>query len=256
MTTSFLSFKSFDAFSRDTDLVDNTEHYGSELKRQMAEQSILQFFNQIDFGEAAKPDFATFRKAMIGYLNLQQAHELNTRQILTIIDYNLPSNVERMWVLDLQQKKMLYNELVSHGRNNGNLYAANFSNLPNSNSSSLGFFLTAEIYSGKFGRAMRMDGMELGVNDLVRARGVVMHGADYVSKAIAESGRLGRSLGCPAVAWENKDAIIDTIKDKTVMFINGPDLQYEASSLLLNAAQAFDSLTDQNLWIPEGLTIL
>lgn len=256
LTTSFLSFKSFDSFSRDIDVIDNTEHYGSELKRQMAEHAVLQFFNQIDFRENAKPAFATFRKAMIGYLNLQQAQELNARQILTIIDYSLPSNQKRMWVLDLQEKKLLYHELVAHGRNNGNLYAANFSNQHNSNASSLGFFLTGEIYSGKFGEALRMDGMELGINDQVRARGVVMHGADYVSQAIADAGRLGRSLGCPALAWDNKDEIINTIKDKTVMFINGPDLQYEVSSLLLNATQAFDTLSDPNLWLPDGMAIL
>lgn len=243
IATSFLSFKSFDAFSRDTDIVDNTEHYGTELNRLMAEQTMLQMFNDIDFGEAAKPAYATFRKAMIGYLNLQQDQLLNpVKKILTIIDYSLPSTQERLWVIDMATKKLLFNELVAHGRNSGNLYADSFSNDANSNATSLGFFITGETYEGKFGRALRLDGQEQGINDNARRRGIVMHGADYVSKAIAESGRLGRSLGCPALAWDNKDKVIDAIMDKTVMYLHGADFQYEAKSLLLNAEQAFEAL--------------
>lgn len=244
ITTSFLSFKSFDVFSRDFDVVDNTEHFGTEMKRQMAEQTVLQFYNSIDFGTADKPDYATFRKAMIGFLNLQQQHSLNDSQVITIIDYSLPSTKERFWVIDLKAKKLLFHELVAHGRNSGNLYASSFSNELNSNSTSLGFYITGETYKGKFGRALRLDGQELGINNRARERGVVMHGADYVSKAIAEAGRLGRSLGCPALAWDNKDKIIDAIMDNTVMFINGPDLEYNVKSLLLNAEQAFEALAN------------
>ena len=234
-----------DVFSNDIDVLDNTEHYGGEMKRQMAEQTILRIYNTIDFGQAAKPDYVTFRKAMIGYLNLQQEQALGEKQVLTIIDFNLPSTQERLWVIDLETKKLLFHELVAHGRNSGNLFASSFSNQMNSNSSSLGFYVTAETYTGKFGRALRLDGQELGINNRARERGIVMHGADYVSKAIAEAGRLGRSLGCPALAWDNKDKVIDTIMDKTVMYINGNDLQYHSKSLLLNAEQAFDALAEQ-----------
>lgn len=255
ITTSFLSFKSMDAFSSDTDVVDNTEHYGTEMKRQMAEQSILKFYNRIDFGTATKPDYSTFRKALIGYLNLQQEHSLE-KQVITIIDYSMPSTQERMWVIDLKAKKLLFHELVAHGRNSGNLYASSFSNEMNSNSTSLGFYITGETYTGKFGRALRLDGQELGINNRARERGVVMHGADYVSKAIAEAGRLGRSLGCPALAWDNKDKIIDAIMEKTVMYINGPDFQYDTKSLLLNAEQAFEVLAEQGFRVARSLTTI
>jgi hypothetical protein len=247
LATSFLSFKSFDGFSGETDLVDNTEHYGSELMRQMAEQAILSYYNQIDFGVAEKPEYKTFRKAMLGFLNLQKEHVLSPQKVLTIIDYSLPSTTERMWVIDLKARKMLFNELVAHGRNNGNLYAAAFSNSPNSNSTSLGFSITAETYDGKFGRALRLDGVEQGINDRMRDRGIVMHGADYVSEAIiAQTGRLGRSLGCPAVAWDNKDAIIDAIKGGNVIYSHADDLEYSVKSLLLNAEQAFEVLANQS----------
>lgn len=231
-----------DEFSSDKDVVESTEHYGSELKRQIAEQTLLRLYNIIDFADAAKPDYMTFRKAMAGYLNLQQEGGLSDKKVITIIDYNLPSTEKRMWIIDLEAKKLLFNELVAHGRNSGNLFASNFSNNMNSNASSLGFFVTGETYTGKFGRALRLDGQELGVNNRARERGVVMHGANYVSQGIAESGRLGRSLGCPALAWENKDKIIDVIMERTVMFVNGNDLQYQTSSPLLNVAQAFEVL--------------
>ncbi|EMR01461.1 murein L,D-transpeptidase catalytic domain family protein [Cesiribacter andamanensis] len=247
LATSFLSFKSFDSFSRDTDIVDNTEHYGSELMRLMAEQAILSYYNQIDFGQSEKPEYKTFRKAMLGFLNLQKEHVLSPQKVLTIIDYSLPSTVERMWVIDLKAKKMLFHELVAHGRSNGNLYAASFSNQPNSNSTSLGFSITAETYEGKFGRALRLDGVEQGINDRMRERGIVLHGADYVSQAIAESaGRLGRSLGCPAVAWDNKDALIDAIMGGNVIYSHAEDMEYNVKSLLLNAEQAFEVLADQS----------
>ncbi|WP_224998290.1 murein L,D-transpeptidase catalytic domain family protein [Cesiribacter sp. SM1] len=245
ITTSFLSFKSMDVFSSDTDVLDNTEHFGSELKRQIAEQSILNYYNNIDFGDAAKPEYSTFRKAMIGYLNLQNQKKLGEKQVITIIDYSLPSTEKRLWVINLKAKKLLFHELVAHGRNSGNLYASNFSNRMNSNATSLGFYITGETYTGKFGRALRLDGQELGINNRARERGVVMHGADYVSEAIAAAGRLGRSLGCPALAWDNKDEIIDAIMNKTVMYINGSDFQYDAKSLLLNAEQAFETLASR-----------
>lgn len=248
LATSFFSFKSFDGHNQDRGVLDTTEHFGSELKKLLAEESILKFYNSLDFGEQSKPEYATFRKAMIGYMNLKDQQALS-KEIISIVDYNLPSNVERLWVIDLKAKTLLFHELVAHGRSNGNLWAGNFSNSPNSNASSLGFMITGETYTGKFGRALRLDGMEKGINDLVRERGVVMHGADYVSKAVAKAGRLGRSLGCPALAWDNKDKIIDTIMDGTVMFVNGPDLQYEISSLLLNAEQAFEVLASQDFEI-------
>lgn len=211
----------------------------------MAEQSVLSYYNQIDFGDAAKPAYNTFRKAVIGYLNLQQTEQLNSDKILTIIDYSMPSTEERLWVIDLKEKKLLFHELVAHGRNSGNLYASSFSNNANSNATSLGFYITGETYTGKFGRALRLDGLEQGFNDLARERGIVFHGADYVSEAIAKVGRLGRSLGCPAVAWENKDKIIDAIMDRNVMYVNGADLQYETKSLLLNPEQAFEVLANR-----------
>jgi hypothetical protein len=103
------------------------------------------------------------------------------KNILTLIDFSLSSNVKRLWIIDLNTKTVLFNSLVAHGRNTGNEFAASFSNKSESFKSSLGFYATGEVYQGKHGLSLRLDGLERGVNDNARARAVVMHGADYVA---------------------------------------------------------------------------
>lgn len=247
ITSSFLTFKSFDAFSRDAEVLHDTELFSTELKRQMAEEAFLGLYNRIDFNGHARPDYRVFRKALIGYLNIQREHtDLNTQSLLTLIDFKLPSTEKRMWIIDLDKAKVLFNELVSHGKNSGNLYAESFSNELNSLASSLGFYLTGEVYEGKYGRSLRLDGLEEGYNNRARERAVVLHGADYASQAVVDAqGRLGRSYGCPAVPFENKDAIIDAIDARTVLFINGEDARYEEQSSLLRAPSAIEQFAGQ-----------
>jgi hypothetical protein len=115
--------------------------------------------------------------------------------------------------------------LVAHGRNTGEEYANSFSNSPQSFKSSIGFYTTGEVYIGKHGVSLRLDGLEKGVNDNARSRGVVMHAADYVSTTfIKNNKRLGRSQGCPAVPINLSRAMIGTIKDKSCLFIYHPKL--------------------------------
>ena len=247
LTSSFLSFKSFDAFSRDAEVLHDTELFSTELKRQMAEEAFLALYNRMDFNGFARPDYKVFRKALIGYLNIQRQHSsLNEQPRLTLIDFQLPSTEKRMWIIDLEEEKVLFNELVAHGRNSGDLYAESFSNEVNSLASSLGFYLTGEIYEGKYGRSLRLDGLEKGYNDRARERAVVLHGADYSSQAVVDSqGRLGRSYGCPAVPFENKDAIVDAIDTRTVLYINGEDARYEEQSSLLRSPSAIEHFASQ-----------
>lgn len=129
-------------------------------------------------------------------------HNLRSK-ILTVIDFSLPSTAKRMWIIDPEKGEILLNSVVSHGRNSGDLLAKSFSNQPESYMSSLGFYKTAETYSGKHGYSLRLDGLEKGFNDQARNRAIVIHGADYAREEFAKSaGRLGRSLGCPAIPSE------------------------------------------------------
>ncbi len=177
------------------------------------------------------PSLTTLDLALDGYEKLE--NELN-KEVLTVIDFTLPSTEKRMWIIDLATQKILLNTVVSHGRNSGNLMAEKFSNRPESYQSSLGFYKTAETYHGKHGYSLRLDGLEKGLNDQARNRAIVIHGADYAREEVAKmSGRLGRSLGCPAVPSELSDEVIDLIKDGSLLFIYGNDQNYLAQSPLL-----------------------
>lgn len=154
---------------------------------------------------------------------------------LTIIDYSLPSNKDRMWVIDMQNNKVLFNNLVAHGQGSGGLMATDFSNNGNSHQTSLGLFLTEDTYQGHNGLSLRLKGLDVGFNDKAMQRSVVMHGAPYVSDAVIQkTGRLGRSWGCPAVSKELAKPIIDTIKGGDLVFAYYPDKKFLAESKYIN----------------------
>ena len=154
--------------------------------------------------------------------------------ILTVIDFSLPSTVKRLWVIDPSKGLILHHSVVAHGRNSGELLAKTFSNQPESFQSSLGFYKTAETYQGKHGYSLRLDGLEKGFNDQARNRAIVIHGADYANEEFAKTtGRLGRSLGCPALPPAISAKIIDLIKDGSLLFIYGNDVTYLQQSFLL-----------------------
>jgi hypothetical protein len=131
----------------------------------------------------------------------------------------------------MQAQKILLHTVVAHGRNSGLLLAEQFSNRPESYQSSLGFFKTGETYQGKHGYSLRLDGLEKGINDQARNRAIVLHGADYAKEDFLKSaGRLGRSLGCPAVPTELAPSIIQLIKNGTLLFVYGKDPEYLETS--------------------------
>lgn len=176
-----------------------------------------------------------FEKAMKGFDQLAAKGSFKNDEIITIVDFSQPSTQKRMYVIDVEEKKILFNTLVSHGRNTGTLMAKNFSNKSESHMSSPGFYSTAETYFGSNGFSMRLDGLEKGFNCNARARAVVMHGAPYVSQAnINGMGFIGRSWGCPAVPMKEHKQIINTIKNGTCLFIYAPG-NYDKNSRVLNA---------------------
>lgn len=241
LISSLFAINPLSAFASGAEPVNDTELFSSKLKQQMAEKAFLALYNEIDYGQAPGPDYGTFREALLGFLNIQKKEEQGLKNVLTLVDFNLPSDQKRLWVIDLDKRELLFHDFVAHGRNSGGLYAESFSNEQNSLSSSLGFYLTAEKYVGKYGLSLRLDGLEEGYNDQARERAVVLHGADYASQAVVDAqGRLGRSYGCPAVPFENKDAIVAAIAERSVLFINGPDQEYEKGSSLLDQDTAIN----------------
>ena len=177
-----------------------------------------------------------FFNAYKGYQYLEQRGMLNNTNLLTICDYSQSSNNKRLYVIDLLSSRLLFNTFVSHGRNSGNEFATSFSNYDNSNKSSLGFMVTGGTYSGKAGYCMRFNGMEAGINDRVKSRGIVLHGSRFVNEDIMSArGTIGKSLGCPAVPFGLHTRIIDAIKGGSCFFINSPDQWYVNNSTILNS---------------------
>jgi hypothetical protein len=174
--------------------------------------------------------FDVFNDAILGYRHIDN---IKKKSIITIIDFSKPSTEKRFFVIDLQNKELLYRCLVAHGKNSGDNYANSFSNQQSSLESCLGFFLTAETYMGKHGYSLRLDGLEKGINDNSRAREIVIHGADYVSQEFIDKyGRLGRSWGCPALPREISKEVIDKISNRSCLFIYSDDQSYRNYSRL------------------------
>jgi hypothetical protein len=175
--------------------------------------------------------FKVFDTALTGYSHTEKIRKKN---LITIIDFSKPSTDRRCYVIDLDNRKLLYHCFVAHGKNSGDNFAKSFSNEPESLKSSLGFFLTAETYTGKNGYSLRLDGLEKNINDNARSREIVIHGADYVSQEfIDKHGRLGRSWGCPALPPEISKDVIDKIAKGSCLFIFGKNDSYFVNSAFI-----------------------
>lgn len=187
-----------------------------------------EIYKQIDFSSSEPLNYEVFAKAYTGYQNLKRAGKLNAeKNILTVSDYSLSANKKRMWIIDMDSRKVLLNTHVAHGQGTGEEYAKYFSNKEGSHQSSMGFYVTGDTYIGKHGNSLHLHGMDEGYNSAAYERAIVVHGAGYVSKDfISGTGRLGRSWGCPAVSNELSDTVINTIKDGTCMFIYYPEKKY------------------------------
>lgn len=161
------------------------------------------------------------------------------RDLITVIDYSIPSTEPRLFTFDLGSRELLYREHVAHGKNSGGNIPTIFSNRHGSLATSLGLFVTADTYFGSNGYSLRLRGLEKGVNDNAWDRAIVMHGANYVSSlAIRAFGRLGRSWGCPAVRAEVSKKLINTIKGGSPIFAYYPDRTWLAQSRFLPKPKA------------------
>lgn len=209
------------------------------------EDSIQSLYDQIGLSSYLLP-YKVFRLGMIGYYSLEREGALNNTGLLTIIDFSRPSTAKRFYTIDLKKLSVKYHTYVAHGRNTGENMATAFSNIPNSNQSSLGFYVTGETYVGSKGYSLRLDGKEQSYNDKIRSRAVVIHAADYATESwIQRYGRLGRSQGCPALPPKISREVIDLIKGKTAIFTYFPDETYLGASQYLRLENLLRKLDAQ-----------
>lgn len=191
-----------------------------------------ELYKSIAFEPGHELNDDVFFKALTGFENLKKAGLLDQdSHLLTVCDFSMSSNTKRLWVIDMNERKVLFNSLVAHGKNTGEEFATNFSNTESSLQSSLGFYITDATYDGENGYSLRLLGMDKGFNDAAYRRAIVMHGADYVSEDFAAMHkRIGRSWGCPAVPRDLTQPIINTIKGRNLLFIYYPDQNYLSRS--------------------------
>ncbi|MBI2785671.1 MAG: murein L,D-transpeptidase catalytic domain family protein [Legionella longbeachae] len=168
--------------------------------------------------------------ALTAYTNASKKGAVK-KPVLTVIDYSLPSNKQRMWIFDVRNERLLYNTYVAHGKNSGANKAKHFSNIESSKESSLGTYITKNTYIGHKGYSLNLQGLDKGFNDNALNRRVVVHGAWYVEPDfIKRAGRAGLSWGCPAIAQTLAKPIINTIKNGSVIFAYFPDKRFLSKS--------------------------
>lgn len=196
------------------------------------EQSIYENYQSLN---DTTLDFNAFYYGLKGFYRLKEQEDFYNDSILTIVDFTQHSSQKRMYIIDVRNFEVKLKTLCAHGKNTGGAMARKFSNISGSLQSSLGFFRTAETYRGKFDYALRLDGLEES-NSKARARGIVIHGADYATEDFIQrnNGVLGRSFGCPALPKESASTIIDIIKNGSCFFIYSDNLNYLGSSELIN----------------------
>lgn len=175
-----------------------------------------------------------FEQALKGFNKLKESGQLGKENIISIADFSQPSTQKRLYIIDLEKMKLLFNTYVAHGRNSGKEQAIHYSNNLSSYKSSPGFYRTEGTYYGSNGFSLRLAGLEKGINDNADRRAIVMHGANYVSESLIKSqGFLGRSQGCPAIPVKLTRPIINTIKDGSCLFIYAPVTYYAQRSTLI-----------------------
>jgi L,D-transpeptidase catalytic domain len=140
-------------------------------------------------------------------------HGITHRDFIGVADFSLPSKSPRLHIVRLDDGSVR-SHLVAHGRGSDPSHSGwlqHFSNEPRSNATSAGSYKTGSLYVGAHGHSMRLEGLDA-TNSNALARAIVVHGAWYVSEAMAGGlGVLGRSEGCFAVANSSLSEVMSAL---------------------------------------------
>lgn len=171
------------------------------------------------------------KDAFSSYFSYKAAHPNQVKKpYLYFVDYGLPSTTKRGYVFDMESLKIVDGPFtVAHGRGSSTSrygVPTRFSNKSGSNSTSLGLYVTKALYDfhGKSGGhryssvGLRLDGVSTGFNDNALDRGVVAHGAPYVT-----SSRAGRSEGCPAMEPSRAKKLLPKLAQGAMVFLFAPN---------------------------------
>ena len=180
------------------------------------QQNILQNYNHIDRQRWIPTSL--LQKALV-YFD-QNKTKFRNKNYVTIVDLGARSNNYRFFLINMTNGAV-ERYRTTHGEGsdvNNDGFAESFGNIPNSKKSSLGFVRTGEIYSGSFGRSLRLDGLST-TNSNIRRRAVVFHGWEYTREANQIQ---PRSWGCITMDTTLKDAVISKIANGSFMLVDTP----------------------------------
>jgi hypothetical protein len=161
---------------------------------------------------------------------------------LYFVDYGLPSTTPRGYVFDMERQTIVDGPFtVAHGRGSSTSrygIPTRFSNVEGSAATSLGLYVAKATYAFRGtsgGRrytsiGVRMEGVSRGFNDRAMQRGVVTHGAPYVTSSAA-----GRSEGCPAMEQERAQRLLPKIAHGGMVFLFAPDEDWRSRDPWLTA---------------------
>lgn len=143
-----------------------------------------------------KPAHALVQKALVqkSWLKRQGCSE----RFMLLADLSLPMNAFRLFLVDLEKRKILLRSVMAHGSGGGStIEEAVCSNEPGSNCSSLGRYRFGENYNGRWGNSFRLHGLDPG-NSRALQRAIVFHYYQHMTDD-PETGSLYFSQGCPMV---------------------------------------------------------
>ena len=212
-----------------------------QLALKKAELNIKDLYNELNAAQY-NLSFTAFRYAYIGYQSMRKQRKLNDKDLFSIIDFTKDCNTKRFYTIDLEKMKILYYTYVAHGKKSGE-------RIVESNKSSIGFYITGDTYNGSNGYSLMLHGDEKGYNSNLAKRSVVIHTADYANENyIARNGRMGRSLGCPVLPENIYKQVINTIKEKTMIFAYYNDAKYLKTSKYLNLLKLIENTDTESVF--------
>jgi hypothetical protein len=181
--------------------------------------------------------------AFRSYFAFKAAHPDEVRKpFLYFVDYGLPNTAKRGYVFDMETMRVVDGPFtVAAGRGSAirNGVPTRFSNASGSNATSLGLYVAKSTYDFRGKSAgkkyssvgLRLMGVSTGFNDRALARGVVAHGAPYVTASKA-----GRSEGCPAIEPERAERLLPKLADGGMVFLFAPDENWMSRDPWLTAS--------------------
>lgn len=219
-----------------------------QLALKKAELNIKDLYSELNAAQY-NLSFTAFRYAYIGYQSMRKQRKLNDKDLFSIIDFTKDCNTKRFYTIDLEKMKILYYTYVAHGKKSGERIPTSFSDVVESNKSSIGFYITGDTYNGSNGYSLMLHGDEKGYNSNLAKRSVVIHTADYANENyIARNGRMGRSLGCPVLPENIYKQVINTIKEKTMIFAYYNDAKYLKTSKYLNLLKLIENTDTESVF--------